>query len=270
MTARQLLSLITAIRAGRERLLRETAKSLLAQQLPTEWELEWLIQEDGEDARLKSAVEKIAAADDRVRYDANGMTLGPGGTRTLALTRARGELIRTLDSDDLLLPGALVRQLGHFVEQPHIQWSVTQPDELLPDRRRVPYLSTLPFGLVLPGLLNETMAKFGRCPVHCAGLMIRTDVLRAFGGWMALPVGEDVGLLAAVSEVYYGWHDPAVTWLYRRHGDQMTQHLQQPYWRNMGETIGAQRTAAMARLGLTPAELPGIPQTIPSAVTRVS
>ena len=256
MPSESLLSLITAIRKGREDyLIAETAESLLEQRLPTGWILEWLIQEDGEDPALEGIVRKFTSSDKRVRYEANGTVLGPGGTRTLALWRARGELIRTLDSDDLLLPGALATQINLFTTYPDIQWSVTQPNELLPDNSQVPYRSTLAFGAVPPGSLNRNMAKYGRCPVHCAGLMMRVDVARAFGGWMGLPVGEDVGLLAAISEVFVGWHDPAVTWLYRRHHAQTTRTVLRPFWRTLGETAGAQRSAAISRLGLTAASM---------------
>ncbi|MGH3930990.1 MAG: hypothetical protein ACRDTF_13555, partial [Pseudonocardiaceae bacterium] len=58
-------------------------------------------------------------------------------------------------------------------------------------------------------------------------------------------------LLAALSEVFSGWHDPAVTWLYRRHHDQMTRVVSRSFWRTLGETAGAQRSAAIKRLGLT-------------------
>jgi glycosyltransferase involved in cell wall biosynthesis len=251
MSPRSLVSLVTAVHSGRERYLFETAKSVLEQRLPVEWDLEWLVQEDSEEPELQGLVEKFAAGDQRVRYEVNGAALGPGGTRTLALQRARGELIRTLDSDDLLLPGGLAVQIAPFVARSDIQWSVTQLDELMPDKGRVPYASALPFGLVSPGSLNLLMAEYGVCPVHCAGLMVRVDVIRAFGGWMGLPAGEDVGLLAAISEIFFGWHDPTVTWLYRHHHDQMTRAFTRPFWRTLGETSGVQRSAAIKRLGLT-------------------
>jgi glycosyltransferase involved in cell wall biosynthesis len=249
--SRSLLSLVTAVHGGRECYLAETAKSVLGQSLPVDWDLEWLIQEDSEEPELQELVAKFAVGDARVRYEVNGAALGPGGTRTLALQRARGELIRTLDSDDLILPGGLAIQIASFVTHADIQWSATQPDELMVDNSRLPYVSMLPFGPVSPGSLNRHMAEYGICPVHCAGLMVRADVIRAFGGWMGLPAGEDVGLLAAISEIFLGWHDPAVTWLYRRHSDQMTRAFSHPFWRTLGETTGAQRSAAIKRLGLT-------------------
>jgi glycosyltransferase involved in cell wall biosynthesis len=251
MSSKSLLSLVTAVHRGRERYLAETAKSVLEQRLPVGWDLEWLIQEDGKEPELRDVVQKFVAGDKRVRYEANGAALGPGGTRTLALRRAQGELIRTLDSDDLLLPGGLAVQIDPFITHSDIQWSVTQLDELMPDKSRVPYASTLPFGLVLPGILNHNMAVYGGCPVHCAGLMVRADAIRAFGGWMGLPAGEDVGLLAAISEIFLGWHDPTVTWLYRHHHGQTTRAFSVPFWRTLGETTGVQRSAAIKRLGLT-------------------
>jgi hypothetical protein len=154
-----------------------------------------------------------------------------------------------MDSDDIMLPDSLAKQINIFQEHSDIHWSTYQPVELSAEGKQTPDPARIPTGSAEPGALNRAMAKLGRCPVHCAGLMIRTDTLRAFGGWAGLPVGEDVTLLAAVSELYHGWVMEGYGWLYRRHKSQITNSLKDPSWRTMGEDIGQQRIRAIKKLG---------------------
>jgi glycosyltransferase involved in cell wall biosynthesis len=57
-------------------------------------------------------------------YQATGSLNGPGVTRNVALTRATGELVRNLDHDDILLPGALAGLIARF-DDPEIGWRGT-------------------------------------------------------------------------------------------------------------------------------------------------
>ncbi|WP_233512700.1 hypothetical protein [Micromonospora deserti] len=61
-----------------------------------------------------------------------------------------------------------------------------------------------------------------RLPVHPATLCIRRDLALALGGWMALPGGEDTGLLIAASVVTDGYFIAEPGLLYRKHPDQIT------------------------------------------------
>ena len=241
-----LLSVITAVHSGRQEYLREAAVTVLDQELPEEWEMEWLIQEDFDEPEMEGLVEQIAERDARVRYAANRTTLGPGGTRNLALWRAHGDLVRTFDSDDLLLPGAIGHSLEAFGEHPDVHWSAGRTENLRLDGTRDPYLaSPLPYGYVAPGVLNRVMAETGLCPIHCAGLTMRISTLRAVGGWVGLPVGEDVSMISPIAEIFPGWHDSAITWLYRRHPGQITNEMPYDFWRSLGETAAEQRLTGL-------------------------
>ena len=244
-----LLSVITAVHTGREEYLKEAAATVLEQKLPEHWELEWLVQEDFDKPHMEDLVQDIAKRDARVLYAASRATLGPGGTRNLALWRARGDLVRTFDSDDLLLPGAIHRSLEIFIEHPEIHWSAGKTENLRMDGTLDPYLaSPLPYGYVAPGEFNRVMTEAGLCPVHCASLTMRASTLRAMGGWVGLPVGEDVSMIAPIAEIFPGWHDPEVTWHYRRHPGQITNDMPYDFWRSLGETAAEQRLVGLREI----------------------
>jgi hypothetical protein len=117
------------------------------------------------------------------------------------------------------------------------------------DGTRDPYLaSPLPYGYVAPGVLNQVMAETGLCPIHCAGLTMRISTLRAVGGWVGLPVGEDVSMISPIAEIFPGWHDSAVTWLYRRHPGQITNEMPYDFWRSLGETAAEQRLTGLREI----------------------
>lgn len=96
-----LISVITAVHKPVEEYLLQAAASVAAQRLPYGWELEWLVQEDGETPVARELC-------DGARYAANAAQLGTGTTRNFALSRARGELLAVLDYD-VLLPYGLPR-----------------------------------------------------------------------------------------------------------------------------------------------------------------
>jgi glycosyltransferase involved in cell wall biosynthesis len=218
-----LLSVITAVHAGRADFLPTTGESLAAQALPPGWEVEWMLQEDGDDPHLAD----LAATFPLARYQANGQQRGIADTRNLALSRARGDLVRTLDSDDLLLPGALAGPIERFAEHPELHWVAARPRYLDRDRTWFTYFLLLPAGIVGPGVVGQYLMDHRMCPLHCAGLTMRTATVRALGGWAANPRTEDIELLAALSELTPGYLEPAESWIYRMH-DGQTVH--DPAW----------------------------------------
>jgi glycosyltransferase involved in cell wall biosynthesis len=232
-----LLSVLTAVHGDRADVLAAAGESVAAQELPTGWELEWVVQEDGDRPRLGG----IAAAE----YEANGAQLGVAVTRNLALARVRGELVRVLDSDDLLLPGALARAIAAFAEHPEIHWVVARPR-----MADAVYFQLLPEGVHVRGAIGAYVQEHRRAPVHCAGLTARTATVRAVGGWCANPRAEDIELVAAVSELAPGYIDGTPSWLYRNHDGQT---VRQPSWGMLhadSYLMIHQRLAAARALGL--------------------
>jgi glycosyltransferase involved in cell wall biosynthesis len=242
-----LISVITAVHQPVEAYMREAADSVAVQRLPMGWELEWLIQEDGEAAVAEGLC-------DGASYEANRARLGPNVTRNLALSRAEGELVAVLDYDDMLLPGGLAMLISVFDQHPGVGWTVGQADDLV-DGRRVPFDLRYPCGIVPAGLMGRMYEETGQCQVACAGLVAPTVIVRAFGGWGAIPRAGDVALLIAMSEVYDGYQEPAVTWLYRKHPDQMTDPTNPDVWRDhqdrfIRQRLEAVRSGSLASAGL--------------------
>jgi glycosyltransferase involved in cell wall biosynthesis len=240
------VSIITAVHAPGAAYLTETIDGVAGQALPSGWNLEWLIQEDGIEPSLAARFADL----DYVRYDATRMHLGASVTRNLALAAATGDLIQVLDADDLLLPGALASLIPQF-EDESIHWAVGQADDLMPDGTRIPWESALPYGRLRAGAVNMWAELHGgNWPIHGAGLMLRAISLRALGGWTGLPVDGDLAMLAAVSEVSDGYNFAGVTWLYRQHPNQTTRSTARQHLSDTGRHFALQRARAVRRADL--------------------
>lgn len=257
------LSIVTAAYAPLSDYFDETISSVLGQEVPNGWEFEWLIQEDGEVPGLASTVEHLP----NIRYAANRAHTGIAATRNLALTRATGDVVQVLDHDDVLLPGAWTRILPHF-DQPDVHWAVGQADDLLSDGSRRGYESAIDFGRVPAGLVNTWAIEHGgNWPIHCAGLFLRTELVRALGGWGGAPVDDDIIMFAGLSELVDGYNDSAVTWLYRVHERQTSKSAT---WRERssdGRRIALQRIEAVRAVGL--ASTGDLSRLVPAKIVHV-
>jgi glycosyltransferase involved in cell wall biosynthesis len=242
-----LVSIVTAAYAPTADYLDATAGSIAALSLPPGWELEWLIQEDGDAPRLASS---FAAGLPFARYAATGRQAGTAATRNLALARASGALVQALDQDDLLLPDALRTLIPRFSEH-RIHWAIGQADDLLPDGSRRAYPSPIPFGIHTAGVINAWAAEHdGNWPVHCATLLMRTASFRALGGWTGIPYDDELVTFAALSQITDGYYDEAITWLYRHHPKQTHRTAAARELSTTGREIALQRARAIGASGL--------------------
>src|SRR6266540_2254301 len=167
----RIVSVITAAYAPIADYFVDTLVSVAGQLAPAGWDIEWIVQEDGESPRLREIVDSVPFGS----YAANNARLGIAATRNLALSRATGEIVQMLDHDDILLPLAIARLAQHFDDQT-IHWAIGQADDLLPDGSRQKYESALPFGRIRAGVPGAwAMAHAGNWPIHCAGLLVRTN-----------------------------------------------------------------------------------------------
>ncbi|MGL5824791.1 MAG: glycosyltransferase family 2 protein [Nocardioides sp.] len=241
-----LLSVITAAYGPSARYLAEARDGVLSQALPPGWELEWIVQEDGDSPTLCDQL-----SDARITYAANRTHLGVAMTRNLALSHARGALIQVLDHDDVLLPGAHETLIPLF-DEPMIQWATGRADDLHVDGSRRPYASSFPHGVIPAGHVNQWARDHdGNWPIHCANLMMRTSTVRALGGWVASPTDDDIALLSALTEMADGYNASNRTWLYRIHPDQAHRS---DAWKQRsadGRRIALLRATAVAATGLT-------------------
>jgi glycosyltransferase involved in cell wall biosynthesis len=214
------ISLITPVHAPAAQYLAAAHQSLVAQDLPAGWSWEWVIQQDGDDYELDDV-----PVDERIRFSA-GRRGGPGVARTLALARVTGSLVKVLDADDQLAPGALARDIDVLTQNPAIGWTTSRVLDLLPTGETVGFDADPPAGRLERGSVHRHwLAHDWRAQVHPATLCIRYEQLLALGGWMALPASEDTGLLLAANAIWPGWFIPETGLLYRKWEGQITAHL---------------------------------------------
>ena len=214
-----LVSVVTAVHAPSVPYLAEAWGSLAGQDLPDGWAWEWLVQEDG----ACGAGEVLPADEARIRL-ATSRPAGVAVARTMALARAEGSLVRVLDADDLLTPGALARDIAALGGRRDLGWATSAALDLAADgSTHPPAFPDPPGGPIKGAELLESFRESGyRLPVHPATLCIRRRLAVALGGWTALPAGEDTGLLMAAAAVDDGYFTAEPGLLYRRHAAQVS------------------------------------------------
>lgn len=97
---------------NRELLVKDAIASVLNQ---TYQNLELLVVDDGSTDGTESMISKIQ--DPRLVY-IRQKNSGRSAARNLAISRARGELIAFIDSDDMFYPNKIELQVSHFLKNP--------------------------------------------------------------------------------------------------------------------------------------------------------
>jgi glycosyltransferase involved in cell wall biosynthesis len=213
------VSVITAAHAPTVHYLREAYESLDRQILPPEWTWQWVVQEDGQTGRVAAGLPH----DPRISAGA-GRPGGPGVARTMALARATGSLVKVLDADDQLLPGALARDITVLTRYADVGWTTSKALDLLPDGSTRAWEQDDPPEGRLGGesLFQYWLDHDHRPQVMPATVCIRRELLLSIGGWMALPASEDTGMLLAASVISSGYFIAESGLLYRKWPGQST------------------------------------------------
>ncbi|WP_374202604.1 glycosyltransferase [Amycolatopsis sp. GM8] len=215
-----LISVITPVaeQADPDHLLAAFA-SLQAQTLPPGVEWQWLLQIDC----LTGGPEiPSAIRDDRRVCLGRNRRGGPAVARTTALARAGGSVVHNLDADDQLTPNALADAIQVLASEPAIGWTTGPVIDLLPDGSTRGWSHDPHSGRLPAGSVTTSWADTHDLAVHPSTLAVRRDLLVALGGWMALPVSEDLGLLVALDTLADGWFHARPSVLRRAHAAQMT------------------------------------------------
>ncbi|MGY4966761.1 glycosyltransferase [Streptomyces sp. 900105245] len=239
-----LISIITPVYDGGQAYMRETYESLKAQDLPAGWEWEWIVQQDG-----PGDPASILPADDRISIGTNRRG-GAAMARSIAMSRVRGGLIRALDADDLLPPGALNRAITVLTDHPDVAWCVSACLDLLPDGSLRTGPHDPPAGRLAPGVMR-TGYEGGRFPVVGTTLVTYSSLVHALGGWPAVPASEDVALLLFAEAVSEGWMIDEPGAIYRKHATQATAQIAHwdPVERAALDDLVLPRLDAMSALG---------------------
>lgn len=99
---------------GQARFIERTIESVVAQAYPN---LEYLVQDGGS---TDGTVDILRQREGRLSSWQSAPDRGQAHAINLAFARTRGEIMGWLNSDDLLLPGALARVADHFTRHPEI------------------------------------------------------------------------------------------------------------------------------------------------------
>lgn len=185
----------------------------IAAQTFADWEC--LLIDDGSTDASTALARARAAGDPRWRL----LTAGAGIVSALnrGVAAARAPLIARMDADDIALPHRLARQVAAFDADPRL--TVVSclveafPAAAITDGMRR-YLAWLN-GLVSPEAIRD--ALFVESPIAHPSAVIRTEALRAAGGYRAFEGPEDYdlwlrllldgGRAAKVPEVLLRWRD---------------------------------------------------------------
>ncbi|MGH7292404.1 MAG: glycosyltransferase, partial [Myxococcota bacterium] len=191
------------------------------------------------------------SGDARVRYDGKALRAGIAGTRNLALTRVRGDAVLTLDHDDVLLPDGCAT-LTRALSRSGTRWAIAQVGELGGDGSMTGVSPDLSPGVIPPGAVHRLFEQNDSFPFYCsAGAIVRTNVLRACGGWAGVPHSEDVAVFAAIAEQWPGFYEPVRVALHRVWPEQTSQHA---WWKALKPEARAtvhQRVAAIREVRLS-------------------
>lgn len=193
--------------------------SLCTQMMPHGWQWQWVVQEDGQTGE----VARILPGDDERLNVSGGRWSGEPTTRNMCLSRTTGELVKVLDADDQLTPGTLAREIAILTTQPDIGWTTCRVLDLLPNGSTAGFDDPEHGPIELGEVLDHWKNHDYRASVHPATLCIRTDLVLALGGWMALAGSGDTGLLLAANAISRGYFISDVGLLYRKWQGQMTQ-----------------------------------------------
>ena len=105
-----LISVIVPVYNGASSLHR-SLRSVLRQTLP---DFELIVVDDCSTDESADILRRYQALDDRVRVFSTAKNSGPGVTRNVGLSNARGQYIAFLDSDDFWMKNKLEQQLRSF------------------------------------------------------------------------------------------------------------------------------------------------------------
>lgn len=94
--------------------LEAAVRSVLAQDYP---DFELIVVDDASSDATPRVLERLAAADARLRVLRTPQSVGAARARNLAIREARGEFITGLDDDDLMMPARLSTLLAAYGEQ---------------------------------------------------------------------------------------------------------------------------------------------------------
>lgn len=212
---------------NREKFIRETIASALAQSYP---QVEIIVVDDGStDGGDKIAESFIPTGKVSVfRHDGGG-NRGQSISLNLALSKANGEFIAILDSDDIFLPNKLTDQVAYLNSNPDVGlvygmgYGIDADGKIIYDILGEDHVELNDPNCIL---LNP----YFHLPV---GSLVRRSVYDIIGGFdEGLRAGQDHDMQIRMAEKTRFGFLPVRVYCYRRHGDSISSKGLERRWRN--------------------------------------
>jgi glycosyltransferase involved in cell wall biosynthesis len=202
---------------NRSAYLSEAVASVQAQTLSA-WEL--IVVDDASDDESAEAAERLTGSDRRMHLIALSEHSERSAARNSGLARASGRYVLFLDDDDRLLPKALERLARVLQNDPSASIAIgaRRAFDQRGNARRAPHPRVRVRRKLAPELLLGWLSVWLAVPGQC---LLRTDDLRAAGGWNRTLVGpEDQELLLRITQDRPAVLIPQAVLEYRLHDSQ--------------------------------------------------
>ncbi|MFI1183588.1 glycosyltransferase family 2 protein [Streptomyces sp. NPDC020799] len=211
----------TRLRPDRIAYLLELYASLRDQDVSWEWVLALDgVSEDG--------VPEVLRTDGRVKVVALPRPVGAGAARNFAVNEVTADWLTTSDDDDVLPAKSLSVRL-RYAQKHDLGWCAGWSADLHSDQSITTWRCSTPPGFYAPGdVWRHWATPDSTIPIGPTTLLARTEIVRASGGYAALPQGEDYAYLVGVTGAARGALLPTIVYHYRKHAEQMTAQPEYP------------------------------------------
>ncbi|QFX85990.1 glycosyltransferase [Streptomyces sp. SYP-A7193] len=211
----------TRLRPDRVAYLLELYASLRDQDVSWEWVLAL-------DGVSEECVPEVLRTDARVKVVALPRPVGAGAARNFAVNEVTADWLTTSDDDDVLPAQSLSVRL-RYAQKHDLGWCAGWSADLHPDRSTTTWRCSTPPGFRAPGdVWRHWATPDSTIPIGPTTLLARTAIVRASGGYAALPQGEDYAYLVGVTGAARGALLPTVVYHYGKHAEQMTAQPEYP------------------------------------------
>jgi hypothetical protein len=148
---------------------------------------------------------------------------GTAVARNYALQHVDEDYVTTVDDDDLLVEGGIEARVDALLSDRTIGWSAGTMRWLRAAGHEEKLSQLSGVGAKEPGDVWRSWSDpQGPHALFPTTLMIRTELLRAVGGWQGIPYGEDLGMMMAVTSVARGLVLDQDVYICREHAHQTT------------------------------------------------
>jgi len=221
-----------------EGFIAETIHSVLAQDFDS---FEILVFDDGSPDNTQEVV--AAIKDPRISYFRNEKNLGPEGNWNLGLRKARGTYYKLLPHDDLLMPGALKRQVKVLEQDTAQEIALVFGGRNVIGPESNDIMSRAPFGqkpkrLKANALINRCIASGTNIIGEPGNGLIRTALLKDIGSYDArYPYTVDLDFWLKAIKFGDAYYTGRIDSAFRLHPQSWSNDLSRTQSQNFSDTI---------------------------------